>query len=67
MKFLGKKIPKRSVFLKEALNWIEYPPYILCPTDSANEQMQCQKYKPGSTATWQCEYCKCGKSDICSA
>ena len=65
--FLGREVQKRSVYLEESGTWIEYPAYILCPADTAEEQMQCQKYEPGDTNTWQCRHCDNGRSDICMA
>ena len=65
MKFLGKKVSKRSKWCKESLTWIEYPSYILCPTDNADEQMLCLKYEVGDITTWQCKHCECGRSDHC--
>ena len=67
MDFLGVKVPGRSEWHESELNWVDHKPYILCPVDNPEEQMQCLKYEPCDALSWQCKYAECGTSDICIA
>ncbi len=65
MEFIGVHLADDSYF--NGYNWVDRKAYIFCPTADPDKQMYCSEYKPCDYENWQCKFCECSMSDVCSA
>ena len=52
MKYIGEYIPE---FYGNG-TW-DHGNYMLCPADTADEEMECLYYEPVDAVTWMCKHC----------